>query len=137
MDNMSKEQRSYTMSRIRSKETKPKKLIRLVLHKLGFRFRKNVKELPGKPDIVLPKYKTVIFIHGCFWHQHPNCHYATMPKTNLNYWDSKLARNKKNDEENSNKLTIEGCIVIPVWECEVRKDISEVIGRIKNIISKK
>ena len=87
MDNMTKIQRSLTMSRIRSIETKPEQKLRSYLHNAGYTFRKNVKDLPGKPDIVLAKYKTVIFVHGCFWHQHDNCPFAVKPKSNIDYWD--------------------------------------------------
>ena len=104
MDVFSPEKRSQVMSRIRSKDTKPEKIIRSILHKLGFRFRINRKDLPGKPDIVLPKCKTVIFVHGCFWHQHEDCKYAVMPKSNTNYWKPKLTKNMDRDKLNIKRL---------------------------------
>ena len=99
MDVFSPEKRSQVMSRIRSKDTKPEKIIRSILHKLGFRFRINRKDLPGKPDIVLPKYKTVIFVHGCFWHQHEGCKKSSRPKSNVDFWDRKLSANLMRDKE--------------------------------------
>lgn len=99
MDVFSPEKRSQVMSRIRSKDTKPEKIIRSILHKLGFRFRINRKDLPGKPDIVLPKYRTVIFVHGCFWHQHEGCKIASKPKSNSEYWKTKFTKNIERQEE--------------------------------------
>jgi DNA mismatch endonuclease (patch repair protein) len=109
------------MSRIRSRDTAPEIFVRSVLHRLGFRFRKNVKTLPGKPDIVLPKYKFVIFIHGCFWHQHPGCSRSTIPKSNTSYWIPKLAKNTKRDVEHILAMEKLGWKVLVVWECEVKK----------------
>ena len=116
MDVFSPEKRSQVMSRIRSKDTKPEKIIRSILHKLGFRFRINRKDLPGKPDIVLPKYKTVIFVHGCFWHQHEGCKYAVMPKSNTNYWKPKLTKNVDRDKLNVKRLNEIGWNVLTIWE---------------------
>jgi DNA mismatch endonuclease, patch repair protein len=107
------------MSRIRSKDTKPEVLLRSALHREGFRFRKNDNRLPGKPDIVLPKYRTIIFLHGCFWHRHKNCHNATMPKTNIDFWQSKFARNGERDKEVKLILEELGWHVVLVWECEI------------------
>ena len=108
------------MSRIRSKDTKPEKIIRSILHKLGFRFRINRKDLPGKPDIILPKYKTVIFVHGCFWHQHEGCKIASKPKSNSEFWQKKFSLNIERDRKNQEKLQLMGYRVITIWECEAK-----------------
>lgn len=118
-DNHTPEVRSYNMSRIRSKDTKPEELVRKYLFKHGLRYRKNDKRYPGKPDIVLPKYKTIIFIHGCFWHQHLNCKAATIPETNYDYWKKKLEANISRDEKVKTELEEAGWKVIVVWECEI------------------
>lgn len=116
----SKETRSYNMSRIRSKDTKPEMRIRKFLFSTGFRFRLHVKILPGKPDIVLPKYKTVIFVHGCFWHGHEGCRYFVVPKTRTEWWLEKIYRNKLNDQKSENTLKDMGWKVINIWECEFK-----------------
>lgn len=120
VDTVSPEQRSYNMSLIRSKDTKPEVFIRSLLHRLGFRFRKNVKNLPGKPDIVLPKYKSVIFVHGCFWHQHKKCKRSNIPKSNMDFWKSKLNKNVKRDTEHQAELKKAGWKIKIVWECELK-----------------
>jgi DNA mismatch endonuclease Vsr len=125
MDNHSKEVRSYNMSQIRSKDNKPEKLVRKYLFSKGFRYRKNVKTLPGCPDIVLPKYKTVVFINGCFWHMHDGCSKFVWPKSNEEYWTKKLLRNKKRDEQRRLGLEESGWKVIIVWECELKKSVRE------------
>ena len=117
-DNHTKEVRSYNMSRIRSNNTKPEVLVRSYLHKHGFRFRKNDRRYPGKPDIVLPKYRTVVFVNGCFWHKH-NCPRFVMPKSNTDYWINKIEGNVKRDAEHYQKLKAMGWRVIIIWECEV------------------
>lgn len=117
----SKETRSYNMSRIRSKDTKPELLVRKFLHKNGFRYRLHVKDLPGKPDIVLPKYKTVIFIHGCFWHGHEGCKYYVVPKTRTEWWLNKIGTNTTNDINAENLLKAAGWNIIKIWECELKK----------------
>jgi DNA mismatch endonuclease (patch repair protein) len=109
------------MSRIRSCDTKPEMLLRSLLHRMGFRFRVHRKELPGRPDIVLPKYHTVILVHGCFWHQHPGCIEATRPKSNTEYWKTKLEGNVVRDTRNRSALIESGWQVIRVWECELEK----------------
>jgi len=131
MDNLTVLQRSRTMSRIRSKDTLPECRLRKSLHKHGFRYRKNVATLPGKPDIVLPKYKTVIFVNGCFWHQHANCSKANTPKSNKEYWDKKLIQNVERDKNNFEKLKILGWKVLTVWECELQKDLQNIMFYIK------
>lgn len=120
-DTVTKEQHSRNMSLIRSKETKPEVFVRSVLHSLGFRFRKNVKTLPGKPDIVLPKHKTIIFVHGCFWHQHKGCRQATIPKSNIDYWVPKLKGNVKRDKQHKMDLESQNWTVAVIWECETKK----------------
>lgn len=117
----SKEIRSYNMSRIRSTETKPERLVRQYLFKNGFRFRKNVKNLLGKPDIVLQKYKTIIFVHGCFWHGHDNCIKFKLPKTKTKWWKNKISRNKTRDTLNCKKLKDIGWNIIIIYECELMK----------------
>ena len=125
VDKVSKEVRSYNMSRIRSKDTKPEILVRSYLFSKGLRFRKNDKRYPGSPDIVLPKYKTMVFVHGCFWHLHDGCKYARIPKSNVEYWEKKLYRNRERDEHNQKELEKMGWRVITVWECELKKDKRE------------
>lgn len=124
-DNHSKEVRSYNMSRIRSKDTKPEEIVRKYLFSRGFRFRKNDKRYPGHPDIVLPKYKTVIFINGCFWHCHEDCKYYVVPKSNPEYWIPKLDRNRARDVANIDVLRNDGWNVVIVWECELKKSVQQ------------
>lgn len=121
-DIYSKSKRSDIMSKISGKETKPEILVRKHLFSEGFRFRKNVKDLPGKPDIVLPKYKTVIFIHGCFWHGH-SCKRGTLPQTNYEFWKEKIGKNIERDNRNINELREEGWNVIVIWQCEILNQI--------------
>ena len=127
MDNMTKRQRSRTMSRIGSKETRPEQLLRSALFREGYRFRKNVSALPGRPDIVLKKYKTVIFVNGCFWHQHENCDKAKMPKSNRQYWKPKLEKNIERDNKNQRQLISSGWKVFVFWECEIGDNIKSLI----------
>jgi DNA mismatch endonuclease, patch repair protein len=112
--------RSYNMSQIRSKNTRPEMLVRRFLHIQGFRYSLHNKKLPGKPDIVLPKYKTIIFVHGCFWHGHTNCKYFVVPKTRTKWWLNKIADNKANDEKAVKALRKDGWKVITVWECKLK-----------------
>ena len=118
-----KETRSYNMSRISGKDTKPEMLVRKFLHANGFRYSLHRKDLPGKPDIVLPKYNTVIFVHGCFWHAHEGCKYFKIPKTRAKWWKEKLYANKYRDELHIHALKEMGWKVIVVWECELKPDI--------------
>lgn len=111
--------RSWTMSRIRSKHTKPEIVVRKAVHALGFRFRLHRTDLPGTPDLVLPGRKVVIFVNGCFWHSHANCKRARLPKSNADYWTPKLLRNKRRDADNARKLKKLGWRCVVVWECEV------------------
>lgn len=110
----------YKMSRIKGKDTKPEILVRSMLHRLGYRFRKNVAGLPGKPDIVLPKYKTIIFVHGCFWHQHKGCAKCKIPKSKIEFWTEKLGKNVVRDAKHKTDLQKLGWKVIYVWECELK-----------------
>lgn len=125
MDVHDKKTRSYNMSRIKGKNTKPEETVRKYLFAHGFRFRKNDRRYPGTPDIVLPKYKTMIFINGCFWHGHEKCRYFVVPKTNTEFWLNKINRNIERDRENYNKLTGAGWRVLTVWECQLKKPVRE------------
>lgn len=126
VDRISKEHRSWNMSRIRSKDTSPEKRVRSFLHKAGFRFRLHDKKLPGSPDIVLPKYRTVIFVHGCFWHRHPECkqgaYFPKNPKQGVKFWQDKFEKNVERDSRNKEALIKAGWKVIVVWECETKTE---------------
>ena len=122
MDPLAEQHRSWNMGRIRSTDTLPELAVRSILHRLGFRFRVHCRELPGKPDILLPKYRTAVFIHGCYWHRHPGCKKATTPKTNRTFWLSKFKANITRDKRNQAKLVELGWSVITIWECEILKD---------------
>jgi DNA mismatch endonuclease (patch repair protein) len=124
-DVLTKKQRSYNMSQIRGKDTKPEEIVRKYLFSKGLRYRKNDKRYPGHPDIVLPKYHTVVFVHGCFWHRHPGCRYASVPATNSEFWQKKFTRNVERDKEEQCKLREMGWKVLIVWECELKKDRRE------------
>jgi len=119
----SKETRSYNMSRIKGKNTKPEMLVRKFLHANGYRYKLHDKSLPGKPDIVLPKYKTVIFVHGCFWHGHSNCKYYVVPKTKTDWWLNKINGNIANDTKALKALKKEGWEIITIWECNLKPAI--------------
>ena len=128
---MTPEQRFICMSHNRAKNTGPERLLRLYLWHLGFRYRVNDKRLPGSPDIVLPKYRTVIFVHGCFWHGHKGCKNYTVPKTNTEFWVAKVARNQERDQEAWRQLEAKGWFVIIVWECELNKKVlGETVERV-------
>lgn len=117
-----KETRSFNMSQIKSKNTKPEMLIRKFLFSKGFRYRLHVKNLPGKPDIVLPKYKTIIFINGCFWHGHENCKYYVIPKTRTEWWLDKINRTKQRESENFLQLSESGWKIVTIFECQLNAD---------------
>ena len=121
------DQRSRNMSAIKSKNTKPEITLRKLLHSMGYRFRLHRKDLPGSPDIVLPKYKTVIFVHGCFWHRHENCKYATTPKTRKEFWEKKFRENINRDNLNQANLSLKGWKIIIIWECQLKGDIKKLI----------
>ena len=124
-DNHTLDQRHRNMAAIHSASTKPEQKIRHALWRLGFRYRVNDKRLPGKPDIVLSKYRTAIFVHGCFWHGHKDCKNYTVPKTNTDFWVAKIARNQERDQEVWRKLEAKGWYVIIVWECQLKKAVLE------------
>jgi DNA mismatch endonuclease, patch repair protein len=127
MDIWTKEKRSIVMSKIRSKNTKPEIILRSALHKQGFRFRIHIKDLPGKPDIVLPKYKTLIFVHGCFWHFHKDCPEGRFPNTNTEYWSEKITRTIERDEQHHKLCKELGWNVLIIWECQIEKKLDEVL----------
>ena len=122
-DLISKEKRSYMMSMIKGKNTKPEIIVRKYLFHCGFRFRVNVKRLPGTPDIVLRKYKTAIFVNGCFWHGHENCKYFVLPKTNSEFWSDKIERNKARDKKQQRQLAAMGWHCITIWECQLKPKV--------------
>ncbi len=128
------EQRSRNMSAIKSKNTKPEIAVRKLLHSMGYRFRLHRKDLPGSPDIVLPKYKTVIFVHGCFWHRHENCKYASTPKTRQEFWEAKFRENINRDKLNQENLSSKGWKIIIVWECEIKDKDFDLNRLFKNEI---
>jgi DNA mismatch endonuclease (patch repair protein) len=123
----SKEIRSYNMSRIKGKNTKPEMLVRRFLFSKGYRYRLHDKSLPGKPDLVLPKYKTIVFIHGCFWHGHEGCKYFVIPKTRTEWWLDKIGKNRQNDKQAIQLLKKDGWKIIVIWECDLRPGKIEAI----------
>jgi len=134
MDILTKEKRSWNMGRIRSKNTSPEKTVRSILHRNGFRFRLHRESLPGKPDIVLTKYRTVIEVRGCFWHRHKDCKYAYKPKSRIEFWQKKFSENVSRDNRNELELKRLGWNVIIIWECEL-SSLEEVEGRLLKLIS--
>lgn len=129
-DTITRERRSWNMSRIKGRDTGPELRLRSLLHRAGFRFRLHSKELPGKPDIVLPKYRAAIFVHGCFWHRHEGCRNATMPSTRTEFWKSKFDSNVGRDERNQAALKAAGWTVFTVWECELKSDAPGVVRKL-------
>ena len=130
-DNLAPFQRHYCMSRIHSSGTKPEVRLRHMLWGQGFRYRVNVSRLPGSPDIVLSRFRTVVFVHGCFWHGHEGCKYYTVPKTNTEFWVAKVARNRERDQEVWRKLEALGWRVIIVWECQLKKaNVEETVKKV-------
>lgn len=117
-DIVSKDVRSWMMSRIRGKDTAPEKAVRSCLHGLGYRFRLHRKDLPGSPDIVLPRHRTAVFVHGCFWHRHPGCRFAYRPKSNVVFWKEKFKENVARDRRKASALRKQGWRVLVIWECE-------------------
>ena len=113
--------RSEMMAAVRSKDTKPEMLVRRLLHKSGYRFRLHRSDLPGKPDLVLPSRKKIIFVHGCFWHQHEGCSFSHVPKSNVSYWAPKLERNQERDREHLSALRAAGWKCLVLWECQLNK----------------
>ena len=133
MDVHDKQTRSYNMSRIRGINTKPEEIVRKYLFSQGFRYRKNDARLPGKPDIVLPKYRTVIFVNGCFWHHH-DCKYFVWPKSNADFWKEKITRNVERDKENARLLKNAGFRILTVWECDLKHDKEAVLKKLETEI---
>ena len=136
MDIFSPEKRSEIMRRVRSDETWPEQILRKALFSRGWRYRKNVKKLPGKPDLVFAKAKVVVFVHGCFWHQHEGCKAADRPKSRQDYWQKKLERNIARDLEIQERLKKEGWHVIVIWECELRRDVGAMVERVEEELKK-
>jgi|TARA_B100001971_G_C18223506_1_gene558790 DNA mismatch endonuclease (patch repair protein) len=133
VDKLSKERRSWNMRQIRSRDTKPELLVRKLLHKNGYRFRLHRKNLPGRPDIVLPKYQIAIFVHGCFWHRHRGCPDASTPKSRTDSWKKKFSENVARDKRNQLALRAEGWRVLIIWECETKNSdliIDHLINKI-------
>lgn len=122
VDNLTPDERSRNMAAIKSKNTKPEIIVRKFLHKNGFRFRLHSSSLPGKPDVILKKYKTVIFVNGCFWHQHKNCEKSKIPKTNRKYWIAKFQKNKLRDVKNFKEIREKGWNIIVIWECQAKDE---------------
>jgi len=137
VDTITSERRSWNMSRIRGRDTGPELHLRSLLHRAGFRFRLHAKKLSGRPDIVLPKYRTAIFVHGCFWHRHPGCRNATTPSTRAEFWQEKFDSNVRRDARNRADLEAAGWAVITVWECELKADAEEVVRRVTGELRRK
>jgi len=135
VDIISEEKRSWNMSRIKGKDTKPELAVRSLLYKMGYRFRVHRKDLPGKPDIVLPKYNTLIFVHGCFWHRHKGCKYTYTPKSRVRFWKEKFAGTIKRDREHQRQLKELGWEVHVIWECET--SVLETLEKRVNSIFRK
>jgi DNA mismatch endonuclease (patch repair protein) len=135
VDRLTSTERSWNMSRIRSGNTRPEKVVRSLLHSMGYRYRLHRKDLPGKPDIVLPRYKTAIFVHGCFWHRHQGCKNATMPKTNAEFWKKKLSENVERGSKKQADIERLGWNVVTIWECETEKSPIELAAILQGRIS--
>jgi DNA mismatch endonuclease (patch repair protein) len=139
-DRLTAEHRSWNMSRIGNRDTKPEKSVRSILHRMGYRFTVNGpknKSLQGKPDIVLPKHQTVIFVHGCFWHRHRNCNNARIPKTRTAWWKKKLLGNVNRDNRNRKLLRKDGWQVIVVWECDIKRRPESIASRLDRHLARK
>lgn len=132
MDRISSEHRSWNMSRIRGGDTIPEKAVRSMLHRMGYRFRLRTRNLPGSPDIVLPRYRTVIFVHGCFWHRHAHCRFAYTPKSRVRFWQRKFDANVARDHRTTRALRARGWRVIVVWECQTR-DATRLTARLARL----
>lgn len=133
MDNLTPERRSWNMGQIKSTNTRPERAVRSRLHRLGYRFRIHRRDLPGCPDIVLPKYKSIIFVHGCYWHRHEGCCYAYTPKSRQDFWLKKFSRTVQRDVEVQDELKRLGWQVLVIWECEV-KQMDEVEKRLRQFL---
>ncbi len=137
VDTLSREKRSWNMSRIKGKDTKPEIILRSMLHKSGFRFRLHDSKLPGKPDIVFPRYNTVIFVNGCFWHHHKRCKYAYTPKSRLEFWQKKFDDTVRRDQKKERQLKNQNWDVITVWECKLKKEPSAVLKKLAQKLKSK
>lgn len=135
MDVFDKTKRSWIMARVKNKDTAPEITVRSIVHRLGFRFKKNRTDLPGRPDIVLPRHRKVIFVHGCFWHGHKNCKRAARPSSNETFWHKKLDVNIARDKKNAQTLRREGWKVMTVWQCRIR-DENRLVNRIESFLTK-
>ncbi len=133
-DTVDSAKRSEIMSRIRGRDTKPEMVVRRTAHRLGFRFRLHRKDLPGSPDLVFPRHRAVIMVHGCFWHRHPGCRLASTPKSRRDYWKAKFRGNVVRDRRSESALVELGWRVLVIWECET-KDESEVAERIREFLT--
>lgn len=129
-DTLTKKQRSKMMSKVRSRDTKPEWILRCGLHRLGFRFRLKNKYLPGNPDLTFPKFNAAVFVHGCYWHRHPECKDASTPKSNVDFWEKKFIENVERDRRFVRELKNLGWRVLVVWECELTKKTVETINRV-------
>jgi DNA mismatch endonuclease, patch repair protein len=134
MDTFSSKKRSEIMSKVRSSNTAPELAVRRLLHRGGYRFRLHGNDLPGNPDIILPKYKTIILVHGCFWHRHKNCVEASMPQSNIEYWERKFDRNVRRDRRIQRELASLGWRVITVWECQT-KNHSRLLAKLRRALT--
>lgn len=135
-DTITSERRSWNMSRIKGRDTRPELQLRSLLHRAGFRFRLHEKKLPGRPDIVLPRYQTAIFVHGCFWHRHRGCRNTTTPSTRAEFWQEKLDGNVRRDARNRADLEAAGWTVLTVWECELNADAEGVVRQLASALRK-
>ncbi len=135
IDPFTPQKRSETMSRVKSRNTKPELRVRSALHAMGYRFRLHRKDLPGNPDIVLPKHRTAVFVNGCFWHQHPGCRKATIPQNNRPYWEKKLGRNVERDRSSKAQLEEMGWRVITLWECEISRADGAMREHLRNSLN--
>jgi DNA mismatch endonuclease (patch repair protein) len=133
MDNLTKKQRAYCMSRIKSKDTNPEFLVRQIIHRMGLRFRLHRNNLPGRPDIVLPKHKKIIFVHGCFWHMHKCPYGRVVPETNTKFWQSKRQGNVARDKRNLRQLRRDGWRVLIIWECQTR-DAEKLVRKLESFL---
>ncbi len=133
-DHLSRDERSRNMSRVKGRDTKPERLVRSVLHRMGFRFSLHRKDLPGRPDIVLTRHRKLVFVHGCFWHRHARCSRATIPSTNIDFWQKKLSGNTDRDVSVRRRLRVMGWKVLVVWQCQTR-NIDQLTTRLEHFLS--
>lgn len=135
-ERLSAQQRGALMARVKGKDTKPELIVRSLLHRMGYRFRLHRKDLPGRPDIVLPRHKKVVLVHGCFWHQHPGCSRSKRPETKSDFWNAKLDRNVERDKETLDALGRLGWAALVIWECET-KSPKELTVKLREFMAKK